>query len=413
MKQKYTRILLSSVVLTSSIVTAADLYQADPEADASIPLKWSVGLDAVWDDNTNPGGATDGDETFALSPFAGLSYASVDPQTTIALYARLGMIYYIDEPESPTSDDSYINSRMGFDLSHRFDERLRYSSRNTLSYELEPDYSQGVTTSRQSGEYLYYTTDNSLGYRWSERFGTYTGITLTGVAYDDSVANSDRDSWTAYNQLRYQLSEQTVLTNSYRFSQSAGSGQASDSQDQYLIFGAEHRISATSTIVGGAGLQFREVDNTASDTNTNPYVEFSMNTQANEAFTYSLFVRYGAEDYDTLVGVPGVVPLSEFENKMTLRLGVTTQYRVSPTLLFFGGLNVINSSFEEGRTADNLFTPVADQDETLINASIGSAYNFTDSLIGTLTYNFTDSDSDLVDRSYDRSTITAGLRLEF
>lgn len=81
--------------------------------------------------------------------------------------------------------------------------------------------------------------------------------------------------------------------------------------------------------------------------------------------------------------------------------------------MFFGGLNVINSSFEEGRTADGLFTPVADQDETLINASIGSAYNFTDSLIGTLTYNFTDSDSDLVDRSYDRSTITAGLRLEF
>ena len=109
MKKKYTRILLSSVLLTTSLASAADLYKADPEADVSIPLKWSVGLDAVWDNNTNPGGITDGDETFALSPFTGLSYASVDPQTTIDMYARLGMIYYIDEPESPTSDDSYIN----------------------------------------------------------------------------------------------------------------------------------------------------------------------------------------------------------------------------------------------------------------------------------------------------------------
>ncbi len=413
MKKKYSRILLSSAMLTASFANAADLYKADPEADASIPLKWSVGLDAVWDDNTNPGGVTDGDETFALSPFTGLSYASVDPQTTIALYSRLGMIYYIDEPESPTSDDSYINSRVGFDLAHRFDERLRFSSRNSLSYELEPDYSQGVTTSRQSGEYLFYSTDNALGYRWTERFGTYTGITLTGVAYDDSVANADRDSYTAYNQLRYQFSQQTVLTGSYRFSQSAGSGLASDSQDQYFIFGAEHRVSASSTIVGGAGLQLREVDNTASDSTANPYLEFSMNTQLNEAFNYSLFVRYGAEDYDTLVSAPGIVPLIEFESKMTLRLGVTTQYRVSPTLKFFGGLNVISASFEEGRTADNLFTPVADQDETLLNVSIGSAVNFTESLIGTLTYNFTNSDSDLADRTYDRSTVTAGLRMEF
>ena len=137
----------------------------------------------------------------------------------------------------------------------------------------------------------------------------------------------------------------------------------------------------------------------------------AVNTAVNESFTYSLFVRYGAEVFDTLVAAP--IILTEFESKMTLRLGVTSQYRISPTLAFFGGLNVISASFEEGRTSDGLFTPVADQEETLINASIGSAYNFTDHLIGTLTYNFTDSDSDFSTRDYDRSTITAGLRLEF
>ena len=137
----------------------------------------------------------------------------------------------------------------------------------------------------------------------------------------------------------------------------------------------------------------------------------AINTAVNESFTYSLFVRYGAEVFDTLVAAPTI--LTEFDSKITLRLGVTSRYRISPHLAFFGGLNVISASFEEGTTSDGLFTPVADQEETLINASIGAAYDFTDHLIGTLTYNFTDSDSDFSSRDYDRSTITAGLRLEF
>jgi len=56
---------------------------------------------------------------------------------------------------------------------------------------------------------------------------------------------------------------------------------------------------------------------------------------------------------------------------------------------------------------------VADQDETLMNAYVGASVRFTDYLTGSLTYNFTDADSDFDARSYDRNRITVGVEATF
>lgn len=404
--------LASMAALTASAAYGGGLYQVAEETESSIPLQWSVGMDVVWDDNTTPGPpATDGDETFSLNPFVGVTFASVTPQTTMALYARLGLVYYLDAPNAPGSDDTFGQSRIGFDLTHRFSERLRFTSRNYLAYELEPDYSQGFGTNRQLGEYLYWSTDNSIGFRWSERFATYTGLTLTGLQYDD-IANADRFTWTAYNQLRYQLSPQTVLTASYRYSETSGADNASDSTNQYFLLGAEHRVSANTILVVNAGAQIRDVDRVGASSSNEPYLEFSMRTQVNQDWGYRAFIRYGYEDYDTVVLVPPAIT-AEYASKPTLRVGVSGEYKISPRLAIFGGVNVVGSSFEDGRNVAAPFGLVADADETLINAYIGSSLKFTDNLYGTLTYNFTNSDSDVLNRDYDRNRISVGVRAEF
>ena len=38
---------------------------------------------------------------------------------------------------------------------------------------------------RQTGEYFFWQTDNSVGFRWTERVATYTGFELTGTTYAD------------------------------------------------------------------------------------------------------------------------------------------------------------------------------------------------------------------------------------
>lgn len=396
-------------VLAMAVAHGDGLYYVGSEAQESLPLKWVVGLNLTWDDNVTPGGVNDGDESFSLNPYVGASFVTITPQTTIDLYARLGAIYYLDKPDAIGSDDFYTQARAGLNITHRFSERLRLSSRNFLAYELEPDYSHGFATTRQIGEYLYWQTDNALGYRWTERFATYTGFTLTGLDYDN-VNSSDRFTWTLYNQFRYQLTPQTVLTADYRYSETDGSGLSSDSSSHYFLLGVEHRFSPSTILTARAGIRNRDVDAAGANSETNFHFESALRSQINDQFGVRVFARYGVEDYDTVQFSPG--GLVEFDERKTLRIGVSGEYSLSPTLSSFGGVDLISTSFEGARAvagAPNL----SDRDETLVNLYIGASMKFTDYLFGTVSYNYTNSDSDFVSRDYDRNRVSVGLRAEF
>lgn len=406
------KFLTASFALASSIASVhagSGLYYVPNDTEENVPIKWSVGANLIYDDNTSPGGPNDGDETVSISPYVGVSFVSVTPQTTWDVYARLGLVYYFDEPAGANSDDVYSNSRLGVNVTHRFNERLRFTSRNFVSYELEPDYSYGFASNRQNSEYLYWQSDNSVGYRWTERFATYTGFNVGGLQYDN-VPNSDRTSWTVYNQFRYQLSPQTVLTSSYRYSETSADGLASDSSNQFFLVGLEHRFSPTTILVASAGAQFREVDGPGRSDSTNPFVEIALRSRINTQFSVRAFTRLGVEDYDTVV--QSGTGLAEYSDKLTLRVGVSGDYTVSKFLGFFGGVDLISSSFGSGTQLTGVGTPTS-RDETLINAYVGASLRFTDNLTGSISYNFTDSDSDVAGRSYDRNRISVGIQAEF
>ncbi len=408
MKKQLTTLGLASMVLAGS-ASADGLYYVGAEAQESIPLKWVLGLDAIYDDNVTPT-SSDKDSAFSLNPYVGLSLVSISPQTTFDVYARLGAIYYLETPNN--IDDIYGQARVGANVTHRFSERLRIVSRNFLAYELEPDYSYGMATTRELDEYFFWQTDNAVGYRWTERFATYTGFSLEGLDYQGSdLDNADRFTWNLYNQFRYQLTPQTVLTLDYRYSQTDAGGVAADSTNQYLLVGAEHRFSPNSILIVRVGAQYRDVDDT-DDTSTDPYLELATSTRVNEAFTFRAFARYGLESYDTVQVVGSAV--YDFSERSTLRIGISGEYAISPTLALFGGIDYIPSSFDNG-TRRFGFGPenIGDYEEELINAYIGLSVKFTDYLSGSLTYNFTNSDSDFSGRDYERNRVSVGVRAEF
>ena len=392
-------------LLYASSASAEGLFYVGNEAQESLPLKWVVGANLIYDDNVNPGFGSK-QSSFAVNPYVGLSLVNITPQTTWDVYARLGLIYYFDQPAG--GDDLNSQSRVGINLTHRFSERLRFSSNNFIAYELEPDYSYGYASSRQSGEYFYWQTDNSIGFRWTERLATYTGLSLTGADYD--VANNDRFTWQFYHQFRYQLTPQTVLTADYRYSETEGDGLSSDSTDQYFLLGAEHRFSPNTIGIIRAGIQLRDVDDGANS--TSPYLEFALNSQVNQQFSVRSFVRYGMEYYDTVVVHP-TGGLSEFDDRRTLRVGVSAEYVLSPVVSLFGGLDYIPSQYQEGRMLTAPFGSVSDLDEDMISAYIGASFKFTDTLSGLVSYTYTHSDSDVVGRSYDRNRISVGISAEF
>ncbi|MFT4175703.1 MAG: outer membrane beta-barrel protein [Luteolibacter sp.] len=394
---------LFGLVLASQ-ASAQGLYYSGTEAQESIPLKWQVGADYIYDDNVSPGYGND-ESASSVAPYVGLSFVSVDPQTTWDVYARLGLIYYLDGPDH--LDSTYTTARAGVDFAHRFSERLRISSINFISYELEPDYTYGISSSRSAGEYFYWQTDNSVGFRWSERFATYTGFRLTGLDYQD-VDHNDRFTWTLYNQFRYQLTPQTVLTAEYRYAQTSGNGAYTDATDHYILGGLEHRFSPTTIGLFRVGAQLHDVD--GGNSYTSPYAEAALNSRVNEQFMVKAFVRYGIENFNTVHVVDGL--LTEFSDRRTLRLGVSGNYSISKRLGLFGGVDYIPTSYEGGHVVAT-GASVGDRDEDLINAYIGLSLQFTDNIFGSLTYNHTTSDSDLPRNDYDRNRISVGVRAEF
>lgn len=404
--------LTFSSLLVASVAQAESLYYIGSEAQESMPLKWVVGMDLIYDDNVTPGYGDD--NSGAISPYVGASMVNMTPQTTWDVYAKVGMIYYFDQPSALGADDTYSQTRAGVNLTHRFSERLRLSSRSFVAYELEPDYTQGFATSRQVGEYLYWQTDNALGYRWTERLATYTGFNLTGLEYSDTD-NSDRFTWTLYNQFRYQVNpEQTVLTLDYRYAETESNGWASNYTDHYILAGIEHRFSPTMIMIARAGLQIHESD-MGGDT-TSPYAEVTLRNQVNEQLMVRAYARYGMEVYDTVnyAGSGALTSLYEFDERAVLRLGVSGEYAVSPMFTVIGGVDYIHAVNDEGRRVQGLgAATVSGLEQDLINLYVGVSVKFNDNLYGSLNYNYTDSTSDFANQEYDRNRVSLGVRYEF
>ena len=325
------------------------------------------------------------------------------------------MIYYFDTPND--MDDLNRQSRVGVNMIHRFSERVRFVSRNFVANELEPDYSYGLASSRRSSEFMSWSTDNSLGYRWTERFGTYTGVRFSGSSYDDDASGnlSDRMNWQVYEQLRYQYSPQTVLIAEYRYGQTLTDSIASESTDQYFLIGADHRFSPNTIGTVRTGAQLRDVDGGSST--TSPYLEFALNSQINPQLRVGAFMRYGMEGDDTVLSPdqnPGIS--FNYDERNTFRLGVTGTYLISPDLSLNSGIDVIQSNYDAGRwvRGGDPGTSAPSLYETTFNAYIGMSVKLTDFLYGNLSYNYSQVVSDVNDyREYDRNRVSVGVSAEF
>ena len=404
MKNKFSTGLLG--ILFTGAASAQGLYYVGSEAQESLPLKWVVGASTFYDDNVNPGVGASEEGSFGINPYVGLSFVNITPQTTWDVYARLGLIYYFNAPEGVNSTNS--QSRAGVNLTHRVSERLRFSSRNFISYELNPDYSYGVSNSASTGEYLYWQSDNSVGFRWTDRLGTYTGFRLTGTSYDQ-LSSNDVFTWELYNQLRYQLGPQTVLTGDYRYADNSASGNGVDSTDQYILAGLEHRFTPNTIGIVRAGVQLHGVEN--GDSYSSPYLELAMNSQVSQQFSVRGFARYGIESNDTVQFVSN--QLAVFQDVETLRLGISAEYVISPMFSIFGGVDYIPTTYAGGQQINTPFAGVSDASNDLFNAYIGVSAKFNDYLTGTLSYNFTDESSDINNQNYTRNRINLGISAEF
>lgn len=397
---KFTNICALSV-LAATPLAAQGIFNTSPNDDVteSLPLEYSFSLNVGQDDNVTPTDlANRNDDVLYSSAKLGANYVSRGPQTNLDFNLGVGGIYYVDKPSASSADDSYFNAKAQFNVSHSVSEMLRLTSRNHVFYGLEADYTYGVVNSRGNEEYVFLTTDNSVGYKWTDRFATYTGVKYDLLTFDGSDSRNDRETITIYNQFRYVLSAQTVSTLDYRFGMTDVSG-GRNSDNQKLLAGLEHRLSDTAILIAKAGVQLRSVDSRSDQ--TDPTFELNFIQRVNEAFRVRLGASYEINDYGT--SNSGLT----FENNQMLRVSVAGDYNLSPQVVLTAGVNHIGNEY----TGDLL--PTNDVDVT--NVHIGATYNLECDASVNVTYNHTTSDDSSAAgfRDYDRNRVQAGITFTF
>jgi hypothetical protein len=387
-------------LLTASSLCAQSLFDLAPKDDEteSSPLSWTVGTSLGYDDNPTPG--SDNEAAYGVV-YVGAAFLSQSPQTTVEFAGRLGYVHYFDDLDFGLLkvDQSTPTGSLRLNLTHRINERLRLSSRNSLAFEYQPNYSVGSTAIRQTGAYTRWSSDNSVGYRWSERLGTYTGFIYDGVEYDNPAAQrNDVSAITLYNDFRYQLSPQTVATLTYRYADRNTAAGIGDTQNHFIMVGGEHRFSPNSVAIFRAGVQLRSIDGSTKDY-TSPSAEAALTTRVNQQLSVKAYGRLSTEDSSRQVGA------AVYDNANTMRLGVSGTYRVSQALSLNSGINYMSLAYE-GNTAGGI-------DESLINAFVGFDLLIAENLYLNGSYNFEDLGSDEPNREYDRNRMSIGVRATF
>lgn len=407
MKKQSFAVATVGMALASSLCAQSlfDLAPDDGETE-SLPLSYTAGVNFGYDDNPTPLLGND-DESFYGQAYVGASFLSNSPQTTTSFGAQLGVIHYFDNLDAAGQgvDDTAFTASLYLNWTHRVNERLRFVSRNFAAYELEPDYSTGFQAQRQIGNYFRWSTDNAVGYRWSDRLATYTGIRLDGITFDE-FDNGDRTTATYYNDFRYQVSDRTVATLTYRYSDVSADGAVTDSTNQFILAGLEHRFNQRSTGVIRAGVQLRDVD--GGDSSSNPYVEGSFRTAINTQLSLRSYVRYGVEDFQRNVFDPNTGFNSIYSNTDTLRIGFTADYSVSQDLTLTGGINYAALDYNDLQAGGG----ASSVDEELLNVFIGVNLQVTDNIAVNARYNFEDLTSD-AGRDYDRNRFSVGASTRF
>lgn len=397
---KLIKVCAISALATGSLA-AQGIYNISPNdgVTESIPLEVTGTINFGWDDNITPTvKANRGDSSSYTSLNVGAKYLNVGPQTNIDFNLKLGVLHYIDDIENTDAKDTYNDSQVLFNISHSVSESLRFTSRNYLFYGLEPDYNYGAVNDRSNDEYLFLSTDNSVGYKWTERLGTYIGFKYDLLNYDNSNSANDRENFSLYNQFRYVLSSQAIGTLDYRYGMSDVS-EGLNSDDHKLLAGVEYRVSKTALLIAKAGVQYRTVD--TRDSQTDPTFEIGYTQSVNEQFRLRANIAYDTNDYGTsFLG-------ASFENNQTLSISVAGDYQLSQKLYFTGGVNYVVNEY----TGDS----IASDEVDVLNLSIGATYKMMDNLAANINYNYTTSsdDGDTLNRDYDRNRVQAGLTYTF
>ena len=368
----------------------------DEDFESGLPFTTTLSLDFGWDSNANTSSVAEESSAYTRAGI-GVRWVNGTRRTNFTLGGSFSTLYYFDGLES-ADDNPLYNGRVSLDVRHTVNRRMTLGNNFYLSYETDPDFAIGASTSRRTDNYLYGYNSTWMSYAWSRRFSTVTRFTITGIQYDEDIVgrSEDRLTMTFSQEARYLLNRLTTLVGEYRLSHSDYDDINRGYLAHYILGGFDHTFSRNTTATLRLGAEIRDSDVYGSD--TKPYGEFAIRYRHTEHSSFHWITRIGNEDSE----------LTNYQRRFSYRSSLSYNQQFTDRLVGRAGVTYLHNDFDTPTIAES-----PDNDEDLISLNVGLSYRIMSNIDLNAGYYFTTISSDNRFREYDRHRVSLGVSTTF
>jgi len=429
-----------ALAITAGGASAQGLLSIDAVTDywQDVPFNISASASAGWDSNSNAA-SEDAQDSAYLAASVTAAYGKKGKRSNTSIGVDVGVSHYLDSIEG--LEDTTYNSRGFFNYSRAMSPRLTFSNNLYATYEVEPDYEVGVSTSRREDQYIYLFDQMSLSYAWTNRLSTTASYSIGTIIYedDDLGDRENRLEQGASLQANYRLTRRTSAVGEYRMSWVNYDSLQADSTSYFLLAGLDHAFSPRMSGTLRAGAQFYDSSRT---TTAAPYVEAALSYLVDRRTSFRHYHRLGFEGAD--LGVydsryayrTGLSGTHQFSERLSGNVGAHysySLYNLGSDAVELGqsfiddvddardnalraadaaGVELTDDQLAVFDVAEDELAPTDDLTEHQINLNLGLSYRLFSNVDVNAGYTYTTVSSN-EDRDYDRHRLSLGVGASF
>ncbi len=360
----------------------------------SVPVKVGIGAWAGYDSNATSSSGGGAEETAFYGGRASLRYAYVTSQTRFDL--RFQFTGLRQDAGGGSLDDMVYNSRLKADLGHRFNQRVSMVNNAQVAWDVEPDFMVAASSALRDDQYLYLWDRAAVWLSLTNRLTSVTSYAVESIGFEsDRLSRTeDRVTHTFGQQMRYAWSEQTSAKAEYRYGITNYDSAPLDSKSHYLLAGVDQQMGPAALLTFLGGAEYRDYD--AFEGIWKPYAEASLLYHLSDATTVRWLARAGLENTE----------VAGFENRYSIRTGVTANHAISDRLSTSAGVAYVYSDLEGVGAARDI-------SENGVQAHADVTYALLPNLDLSAGYQYTTYSSDGDDRDYDRHRVSVAATTTF
>ncbi len=310
----------------------------------------------------------------------GASYADYESSTKAHYNASLGATYYFKRAYS-SNQKWFSDTRVSGGLTHSFSDRCTNNLQASLSYQPEPDYSNGMSASRAQGDCFNWSLNDSITRSIDSRWNWSLNASYTGNFYTKKVYEYD-DRQYIHGGARLSVRTSELVSYSLNLSYRKDlkkSGYGYNSDNFYATLGTNRSLTPYSSMSLDMGVQQKYIH---SEKIWTPTLRAGYNRKVMEGFSLNFYASLDNENVDTYRGA-----LGNYLSDPTWRVGFNGSYTWSPDLSLTFGCSYYSSNYKRGEGR------LEDSNSYTFNPTIGTSFRITDSLRGNLHYTYTLSNS--------------------